>query len=259
MRSIKTVDAGFADQLYQARAVGDELTVYQAYTHTPLRRGIDLVANSAQTLPNQIVRGEETVTEDYELLDQSEAINLALSWGILAGQWYATPRNVGGRTKLDFIHPLNIRPKYDIYGRLEYFERNMPGAAPKHYDPFSGELVWWWEQNFESDRGPGASIAYNALIEANLIRAGELYPMSWYKQGGNAWLLFDKGTPPPAEKERIKDWLKRGLRGFRQWWDVIVLNDSMRLEEIGSDPKSGATGEITRGATELLFALRYAR
>lgn len=254
--AIKTNDpswAGVSDQWYTPRPVGDRLTVGQAYTYIGFVRAcVDRIADSMISIPYKIEMGERNVTEQYELIDQWETLNLIATYFTVFGAYYAIPRRIGNRVKLDLLFPPAVTHFYNANGELEYFERTGVTNGQRRFSP--DELVWKWEQNMISERGPGQSILVGALIDADLIRGGQEFSYYWYIRGGGLRAWFLPGKPPEQEQLRFKETIRAVTWGLRKMWDTVILNQGVTTEDIGGDPKSGTVSEITKDAEARIMA-----
>lgn len=248
----KSIDSGFSDVWYNAAPVGDELNSEQAYTRVGIaRRAVDLLANATQSIPLRVLVGDEERPE-LAPMKWAEVRNLAATYAIVFGAYYFVPEKIGGKLKLRPILPSIVTPRYER-GELVAFQWSGDNGQQERYSP--RELIWWWEQNLETSQGPGRSMLFSALTDANLINAGGKFSLAWYLRGGPLTLLRADPNTNPAELERLTNWWGRVTRGFRSWFKGVVIRSGLVDPVVfGGDMKAGDTESITKGAEERLVA-----
>ncbi len=165
MLEVKSIDAGFGDKWYSVSApVGDILDAPQTYSRNgTARRCVDIIANTSTRVAVQVWRGEK----ELDLLPENfaETLNAMTTDAIVFGAWYFLPERIGGRLRLTRLLPSTVRYVYER-GELVRFERSTAQGIER-YAP--DDLVWWWEQNLESEQGPGQSMLFAALTDATFV------------------------------------------------------------------------------------------
>jgi len=243
-RAFKTADdPGFADHWYIPTQQGDQLNALQAYLSVA-RRDVDLLANAVQQIPKRIMRGTIDRTKTLAPFNWGDLQNVLATDAIVSGEWYCRRKDIGGEIVLERLLPSTIKYYYS-QGKLTHFTRQT-AIGPETYYPDDPNFIYWWEQNFLTEQGPGASILASALLDADLINSGLRFAWAANIRGGPLTLLMTKKMSK-EDSEKTEHWWRKATRGFNNFFrGLVVQADVVEPKQFGGNPRDM---EIDKGIT----------
>ena len=230
---------------------GNELQEY--YRLVPwLFRGVDLRANAVAAMPFAIYRGETEVdnSEDYQnklaFLPNPGAlfgcIESALT--IWSYCYLERQRNTVMLKSLRYLFPPSVTPKLDELKGLTGWERRLQTRTVQL--PPEGLLYFWKPDPFVEIGPPKTSPAIAASAAAGVLLNVDRFAAAFFARGAiKGTVLAVKGSPPEAERKRIKDVWARLFNGIKNAWSEGVFNaDQITPMVVGEGLESLANTEL---------------
>jgi len=237
------------------------MTVRRAHSRVPiLYRAIDIRANAVARMPFRLERGGKDVTNDDALRPLIARIRLLLYLTEAAlccynqAYWELGTNRVGKNITPFWLSPLSVRPDLDMTATnpdqaIRGFDRS--GAVAQRLTP--DQMCWFWGPSILTEIGPDPTQAPVAVVlqAAGLLEYLSLYAINYFRRGGvKMTLLTVEGNPPPQEKEKLKTWWDRMVRGVQSAFQSAVISASVKPTILGSDPGETASPELTKLSRE---------
>jgi HK97 family phage portal protein len=261
---VKSVTIGGDDgwQIYPAEeASGTKLYSTVSWVY----RCVDLIRNTAGTVPFDVKRGETIVDSSSEYKNLlgwlanpkafMEQVSAAL---FLYGQcYYLKKSNRAKFTKeLQYLHPSTIECLIDERLGLTGFRRHV-GSSTIDYKP--DELLYFWLSDPSVEIGPPLAWPMKSIeAPASALSNLTAYADAFFARGAvKVTILSVEGNPPQAEREKLEAWWSKVISGVRNAFSAHVVSaNSVNATVIGEGLESlkdntlseGAVREIATGA-----------
>ena len=214
-------------------------------------------ATAVVSIPRRIARGGEEI--EPEVLPFRVDFGDLMQRGSMAldnyGAFYAAVVQNARRQPLEvrWLDPRTIRLNYDkASGRLLSFDRLINGRVAQSY-PYDEKtrlapgLIWAWTPGM-NETGPGDTLAETARLPASMLVMADALLKGLYERGAiNQHFVTANYQPPEAEKERLREKLRRAFfGGVREAHSIEVFSDGLTISKIGTDPNAlelGPTAE----------------
>ena len=231
----------------------DILTLYKSIPW--LYRGINAVANSVASVPYAIhVRTENgKEVEDTALPFEINLNSLLDKW---AGdlQLYGAAYGVKDYNKSGVFkqfrpyQPSSIEPQYSTAEGLIGFIRTLEGNS---FTVPMDRMAYAWITNREKETGPGTPAAVAALQAAGVLHSLDSFIDNFIENGAiNPTLVSIPGQTTESDKERLKAWYRRALRGLKNAFGIEVISQDHKISTTGYPIKDLLPVEVNNAKRE---------
>ena len=241
----------------QGRAAG--LT---AWDSPWFRSVIQKRANGAGSIPRRLTRGETEVDEaEYDGMGGNPRIDFedlitraSVAIDLFGAAYFAVVQNARRQPlEVRWLDPRTVKLEYDrATGKLLRFNRLIDGRVVQSY-PYDEKtrkapgLCWAWSSGMQ-ETGPGDTLAAACDLPARtLVMADELMRGLYERGAINQHWITASHNPPEAEKERLRERIRRVMfGGVEKAHSIEVFNEGLTVTKIGTDPNAlelGATAD----------------
>jgi HK97 family phage portal protein len=230
------------------------------------RRSIDIRKNGVATMPFDLRRGETEVAneqniEEVELPLAIDVFDLIPAWATDLDMYSAAygvfiSDDELGLTGVGWvrIHPSRVTPVYDTRGELAQWRVNTAGGSKLL--PID-RLLYIWQPNQTSDRGPGEPIAHAALTNAGVLKFSGEFQSNFFEQGAlNPTLVSIEGfnkMPPSSQKEQ-RSMFRRLMGGIKRAAQIHPIDGKTTVSTLQQRLKDMAMTEINDEQKEAIAA-----
>ena len=210
-------------------------------------RGVDIRANAVKSVPFVIENAQGKIVDTSKqysnvvgFLPHPKAlfglVEMALTvWGY--SYLYKQPNILGnGTVNLRYLLPTDIMPNWnkDAAGNVTGLASWQRKKANKTL-PLEDVAYYWKPDPFVEYGPPESSPLQAASTSAGVVLNADKFSALYFDRGAiRATLLAVTGSPPPAEKERIKGMWGRLFKGLDNAFSEMVINaDSLKPIVIG--------------------------
>lgn len=220
-----------------------------------LNRAVNLRADTVSSVPYRLERNGSAVEDPATLFDWWEDLpdlldGMEADRTLYGAGYILIERNQFGVVQgLRRLSPRHVKPELDQDKGLTGFKRVL---GSKTIMLTLDDVIWSWLPNRAEEIGPGTAPARAALIAAGLIRAGDDFAQTYFKNGAiNAMLIdVEEGNPNPDETSRLEEWIKRRVVGIKNAWAVNVGRRKLNVHTLGEGTGDLALPELTTKARE---------
>lgn len=239
---------------------------YGAQDSAWFRAVVNLRAAGAASIPRRVMRGTAEIDESMlpftvDLGDLFHRGSLALD---MHGAFYAAivQNGRGAPLEVRFLDPRTIRLRFNEQsGALVAFERVANGRVVQtyRYDPATRTapgLAWAWTPGL-NEIGPGDVLADTCALPAKtLVMADELMRGLFERGAINQHFVTADYQAPEAEKERLRDKLRRAFfGGVREAHNIEVFSSGLTITPIGTAPNALELGPTAMRLQDDICAL----
>lgn len=208
-------------------------TPHDAYRFVPwVRRCVDLRAGAIEHMPFVILRDGKEVSLPPPLTEHLFHSLLGLTERALclygAAYWLKVTNRRGGLLTLRWLAPQTIRIKASAKNGLEGFERVI-GAETFTFRP--DELVYFWEDNYSGEVGPGEPVVLAALNAAWTAYSASVYTGAFFERGGIPPIIISADVLPD-EREQLQTWWNSLKQRARNFWRALVISSEVKITQL---------------------------
>lgn len=241
-------------------AGGSETSARRLRAAVPvLSRCLDVRAKGVASVPMRLERGGDDIADTPEgrailatlraLMYRSE-VGLCMS---AAAYWELGTNRLGRRLTPFWCATGSVTETRDPDTGDPTFYRTgvRSGRALGVIDP--RRIAPIYLPSDEVDIGPDPQVApvRPALASAGLLRGLDAYSSAFFARGGvKITLLQLDSSLPKTERDKLKDWWDRAIRGVRSAFSSLVISNKVEPKVIGSDPKDTAAPELQKAGRE---------
>lgn len=229
-----------------------------------LNRGVGILSNALVNMPWSIIRadsGEEVDnSRDYQnatgIWDDphNDLWLMEASMNLFGASYWLKERKGIGMVTVDvglrYFMPGTIKPKVDASRGLTGFVR----SANKTQELFDVDdiLYMWLPDPYGEIGAPKWSRALAAMAASDVLMNVDAFAAEFFKRGAiKTTLLRVAGNPPQAERERIKSFWGRVMKGMKTAWENLVVNmDGIEPVTIGEGIGDLGNSELTKEKRE---------
>lgn len=203
------------------------------YSAVPwVRRCVDLRAGAVEAMPFVVLRGGEEVWPFPTFYPQTISALLGLTERALclhgSAYWLKVQNRRGGLLGLRWLAPQTIRLVTDPACGLTGFQR-VVGAEVVNLTP--DDVVYFWEDAWDTEVGPGQPVAAAALRPARLVLSVLQYAAQYFESGAIPPFIISADVLP-QERERLESWWN-SIRGrVRSFWRAVVLQSEAKVQQL---------------------------
>lgn len=211
-------------------------TAQEAYAAVAwLRRCVDLRAGAVEAMPFTVLRNGENAHWPWPAIqERTIAALLGLTERALclhgAAYWFKVQNRRGGLLGLRWLAPQTIRVLTDPAQGLIGFERTI-GAQTMTLS--TGDLLYFWEDNWLGEIGPGKPVAEAALRAARLALWAQDYVSAFFERGGIPPIIISADVLP-QERERLETWWTALGKRAHSFWRAVVLGSEAKILQLST-------------------------
>lgn len=221
-------------------------------------RCVDLIRNTAGTIPFDVKRGDTVVdsSSEYEnflgWLENPNAMLETVSAALfIYGQCYfLVKRNRAMVKELQYLVPSSVECLLDEKSGLTGFRRHL-GSSHVDYKP--EEILYFWLPDPTVEIGPPNAWPLKSIeAPASALSNLTAYADAFFERGAvKVTLLTVKGNPPQAEREKLEAWWNRVISGVKNAFGAKVISaDSVEATVIGEGLESLKDNTLSEGAVK---------
>jgi phage portal protein BeeE/flagellar motor component MotA len=236
------------------------ISVVHAYKYVPvMRQSIDIRANAVAGMPYLIMRGDQDVSLEPEIIKFMTMLRPLLrkiesDLCLFGAAYLLIERNrFGLNGRLRPLSPVTIEPQYDDKLGVKEFIRTI---NDKTYTIKPDEMVYFWLQNPDAEVGPGVAPATTALRSAATLYFLDTFLENFWRRGAiKATLLSVSGPAQQAEMQKLEAWWKRFVSGVKNSWNSVAIRADVKPVVVGDTLRDTVNPDLTeQSRTDTLTA-----